>query len=162
MRQASRYKSVFIKGFRWVLWLVLIVLGFYVNRELQSYWGREALKQTGLTSLPLAEALSKAQVEQKRVLADMSAIWCPTCRKLDQQVFANNKVQSIIKQHFVFARIEYDSAEGKHFMQKYAVQGFPTILVLSAQGEKIRAIPLTFDPVAYAKLLSSAADIPSY
>jgi hypothetical protein len=33
---------------------------------------------------------------------------------------------------------------------------------LSAQGEKIRAIPLTFDPAAYAKLLSSAADIPSY
>ena len=137
-------------------WLPFIVFGlalYFGNVELQSYLGRQALAETGLTHLSLEQAFAKAQREEKLVLADMSAIWCPTCRKLDQQVFSNDQVKQAINEKYVFARIEYESDAGKAFMKKYNVSGFPTLLILNANGEKLVHLPLTFDPESFLNLI---------
>jgi thiol:disulfide interchange protein len=34
----------------------------------------------------------------------MSAIWCPSCRKLDKQVFSDEQVKIQLNQDFVYAR----------------------------------------------------------
>jgi thioredoxin-related protein len=38
-------------------------------------------------------------------------------------------------------------------MQRYAVQGFPTLLVLSAEGQLVRRVPISFDPATLAATL---------
>jgi thiol:disulfide interchange protein len=86
-------------------------------------------------------------------LADMSAIWCPSCRKLDKQVFSDEEVKTQLNQGFVYARIEFDSPEGTHFMQNYQVTGFPTLLVLNANGEKLVQLPIKYEPLAFLKTL---------
>ena len=140
----------------WVSWasfLGVFAVVYFANVEVRSYLGRKALANTGLESISLNEALQKAQAENKLVLADMSAIWCPTCRKLDKEVLSNNGVKLAIDEKYVFSRIEYESAEGEAFMEKYGVRGFPTLLILDAAGNKIRQLALTFDPDQFVSQL---------
>ncbi len=141
---------------KWVSWLPYIALPlilYFGNVELQTYLGKKALSQVDLPHLNFEEALIKAKAEDKQVLIDISAIWCPACRKLDTLVLAEESVQNAINKEFVFARIEYESDAGKSFMEKYQVNGFPTLLILDHQGKKIRKLPLTFSPEQFISLI---------
>ena len=126
--------------------IFIIVLGYYGNKTVQTYLGQQAVNETGLELLTLEQALEVAKRDNKLVLANMSAIWCPACRKLDKQVFSNERVKTKMNQHFVYAHIEYESQEGKNLMQRYQVTGFPTLLVLSAYGEKLVQLPINYEP----------------
>jgi thiol:disulfide interchange protein len=141
--------------------ILLSVLGYYGNKTVQSYLGQQAIEETGLDLRTLEQALKVAKSSNKMVLADMSAIWCPSCRKLDKQVFSNEQVKSKINQNFVYARIEYDSPAGERFMQDYQVTGFPTLLILNTEGEKLVQLPVNFEPEAFiAKLQKVLEAIP--
>ncbi|MFQ3189958.1 MAG: thiol:disulfide interchange protein [Paraglaciecola sp.] len=133
--------------------ILISVLGYYGNRTIQSYLGQQAIDKTGLDIRTLEEAIKVAKSSNKLVLADMSAIWCPSCRKLDKQVFSDEEVKTQLNQGFVYARIEFDSPEGTHFMQNYQVTGFPTLLVLNANGEKLVQLPIKYEPLAFLKTL---------
>ncbi|MCR9142329.1 MAG: thioredoxin family protein [bacterium] len=130
-------------------WLAAGLIGlaaYFINVEVQTYLGEQALRETGLELNTLSAAQTSAQSQGRPILAALSAIWCPTCRKLDQTVFADPRVQKELKENFVFARIEYESEAGEDFMQKYNVRGFPNLLVLSPRGEIIQQLPIEFDP----------------
>lgn len=138
--------------------ILLSIIGFYINQSVQSYLGQQAINNTGLNVLTLQDAFDEAKRSNKLVLADMSAIWCPSCRKLDNQVFANDQVQTQLNKDFVFARVEYDSPEGDRFMQQYKVSGFPTLLVLNAQAEKLVQLPVSFQPEPFIATLKKVID----
>ena len=133
----------------------LLVAAYFINVEVQSLLGRRALAATGLQTHGLKEALEKAGTESKWVLADLSAIWCPSCRAFDRNVLGDPSVKKAINRNFVFARIEYESEQGKAFQKRYGVSGFPNLLILDAQGEMIEHLPLTLDPQAFRRLLES-------
>jgi thiol:disulfide interchange protein len=129
-------------------WMVFLLVGFvfyFANHALQIHFGKQALTKIQFKILDLDAALTKAEALDKLVLADMSAIWCSTCRKLDSTIFADARVKATIERDFVFARVEYESQQGEAFMKKYQVSGFPTLLVLNSDGEKLTRLPLTFD-----------------
>ena len=100
-----------------LLFITIPVAAYFINVEAQSYWGRQAVENTGLTSLTLEKSLAKAKAGNKLVLVDVSAIWCGTCRKLDNEVFADPKVRKIINEKFAFSRLEYESEEGTAFLK---------------------------------------------
>lgn len=141
----------------WLPYLLIPILAYFVNVEIQSYLGRQAQKAVDLPSLALPEAMKAAAQENKHILVDMSAIWCPTCRKLDQQIFADPRVQERIQQHYIFSRIEYETPEGKRFMEQYQISGFPTLLLLDAHGKKLRRLPLTFSVEEFLTLITPAS-----
>ncbi len=133
-----------------VLFYGLLGLALYFgNIELQSYWGRQALAQTGLVSVPLADALVRAKAENKLVLLDISAIWCSSCRKLDNTVFSDGKVKKAINDRFIFTRLEYESDEGQRFLEKNDVSGFPTVWILDSSGGVVKQVNISFDPVVF-------------
>jgi thiol:disulfide interchange protein len=137
---------------------LVIALGFgayFANVEIQTRLGTQALAKTGLTFLSLDEALHKAQTDGKPVLVDFSAIWCPTCRTLHEQVFTDAKVKAAINAQFVLARVDYESPEAAAFMARYDVHGFPTLLVLKADGALIRSVPVSMEPQTFLVGLSS-------
>ena len=125
---------------------ITVAVVYFGNVEVQSYLGRKAVAATGLEPVSLEQALVQARADDRLVLADMSAIWCPSCRRLDKKIFGNPAVQQAIRAKYVFSRIEYESDEGEAFMETYGVRGFPTLLILDAQGNLIRELPVTFDP----------------
>ncbi len=125
---------------------VILAVVYFGNVQLQTYLGKQAFDKTGLPEMPLEAALQKAKEQNQLVLADMSAIWCPSCRKLDSEVFADTAVQQEIVSNFIFTRIEYESEEGEAFMKRYNVRGFPTLLLIAPDGSKVRQLPLTYSP----------------
>ena len=138
--------------------ILISVLGYYGNRTVQGCLGQQAINATGLELLTLEDALQVAKRSNKLVLADMSAIWCPSCRKLDKQVFSNERVKTQLKQDFIYARIEYESPEGKRFMQKYQVSGFPTLLILNTKGEKLVQLPINYEPLPFLATLEKVVN----
>ncbi|MFT5313880.1 MAG: thiol:disulfide interchange protein [Paraglaciecola sp.] len=142
-----------------IKWTALVLFGcalYFGNTYVQSKLGRQAMVNTGLRIHSLEAALVKARDNDKLVLANMSAIWCPSCRKLDREVFSNEQVKNLITKDFVFARIDYDAKEGRDFMGTYKIFGFPTLLILNGEGDKLHHLPLTFDPQKFADLLNKA------
>ncbi|MFC3122848.1 thioredoxin family protein [Agaribacter flavus] len=145
-----------------LLLLVVISVVYFGNRTIQSHLGEQALEALPYEVHTLQDGLAKARAENKLILADYSAIWCPSCRKLDTQVFSNTEVASTIQNNFVYARLDFDSEEGQNFAQKFNLTGFPRVLVLDVDGNKIVEMPLVFDPSAYNtnlnKVLSMAVN----
>ncbi len=133
--------------------VALCLAAYFGQVEVNTYLGKRALAETGLEPLPLPEAFAKAKLENKQVLADLSAIWCPNCRKLDKHVLSQAEVKRAIAEKYVFARVEYESEDGQAFQKRYKVQGFPHLLVLDATGEVVRHLPLTFDPASFVQAL---------
>lgn len=133
-------------------WLKFILLGivlvgaYFLNVEIQTRLGEKALAAVPIEKHSLDQAFNKARAENKLVIADLSAIWCPTCRSLDKNLFSNPIVKEAIDQNYVFARIEYESPEGEAFQQIYNVRSFPTLLILAPSGTKIKELPVTTDP----------------
>ncbi len=139
-----------------ILFVVIATAVYFVNVEVQTYLGKKALAESGLAIHTLDEALSLAREQGDKgslVLADLSAIWCPTCRKLDKTVLSDEGVQKVIREGYLFARIEFESAEGEAFKARYGLTGFPNLLVLNGRGELIRKLDLEFDPEAFKEQL---------
>jgi len=150
------------KLIRWLLGFVVVMLSAYILFfEVQTYLGEQALEATGLERVEFPKALTLAKENNKFILADMSAIWCPSCRKLDKQVFSNQSVKKIIEEHYIFTRLEYESKKGKAFMEKYDIKGFPTILVLDGDGKKHFVLPPTYDPELFIDYLNDFIDLQS-
>jgi len=150
------------KLIRWLLGFTVVMLSAYIIFfEVQTYLGEQALEATGLERVEFSKALSIAKENNKFILADMSAIWCPSCRKLDKQVFSNPSVKKIIKEHYVFTRLEYESKQGKAFMEKYDIKGFPTILILDGDGKKHFVLPPTYDPELFIDYINDFIDLQS-
>ncbi len=140
----------------WIGLIAIIAMGGYFGQVAwQTQRGEAALKATALEFLPLEQALGVAKAQGKPVLVDFSAIWCPTCRVLHAEVFTNVIVKRAITTGFVLSRVDYESPEARAFMQRYAVQGFPTLLVLSSDGQLLRRVPVSFDPAIFAATLGS-------
>jgi thiol:disulfide interchange protein len=145
---------VFKKRALWIFVAAVVAIGgYFAHTSWQTQRGEAALKATALEFLPLEQALALAKVQGKPVLVDFSAIWCPTCRVLHAEVFTNATVKVAITTGFVLSRVDYESPEARAFMQRYDVQGFPSLLVLSADGALVRHVPVSFDPVALAASL---------
>jgi thiol:disulfide interchange protein len=134
---------------------VVLIAAYFVFIQYQTYLGRQALAATGLTSLPLDQALARAKAESKMVLVDVSAIWCPNCRALDKNVFADSRVKQVIDEKYVFARLEYESPEGTSFLKEHGAKGFPNLWLLDENGDVIKHLTITYDPAEFLEQISS-------
>lgn len=125
---------------------VVVLAAYFINVEVQTYLGEQALEETGLEIRSFEDALIASKETGKPVLADLSAIWCASCRSFDQAVLANEVVKAKIEKDYVFARLEYESDEGGAFMERYGVRGFPNILVINGDGSLDRKLLVTRSP----------------
>ena len=129
--------------------VAVVAVGFFANKGVQTYLGKQAVGELSFQVYSLDNAKEIADKDGKLVIADYSAIWCPTCRKLDTQVFANENVALKINNNFVYARLDYDTEEGVAFAKQHKLVGFPRVLILDTNGMKLTEMPLTFDPSQY-------------
>ena len=124
--------------------VIALYVIYLANVEIQTHLGEKALSATGLQSTQLAQALADSKTLKKPVLVEMSAIWCPTCRKLDKKVFADPGVGAFIKKNFIFSRLEYETKEAEEFRSIHQLSGFPVLMVLDGTDDSAIELPLTF------------------
>ncbi len=86
------------------------------------------------------DALKQAKAEQKLIIVDVSASWCPPCQQMAREVHTNKEFIEFTKtQVFMLLDAEKDN-DGIRLAGKFDVRSYPTILVLDAQGREINRL----------------------
>jgi len=92
----------------------------------------------------LEEGLKQAREEKKAVLVDFTGSdWCGWCIRLKKEVF-DQKAFAAVTKDFVLVELDYPQkkkqdpavqAKNKAIAEKFSIEGFPTVLLLTAEGE---------------------------
>lgn len=83
----------------------------------------------------LDAALVDARRDKKRVLVDFETTWCGPCQVMNKLVYTSAPVVAAAKG--VIA-VKVDGDEHRDLVKQYAVSGYPTIVLLDAEGKEIR------------------------
>ncbi len=112
------------------------------------------------------EAKKKAAAEKKDILVDFTGSdWCHWCIKLSEEVFDKEEFQKQAPEKFILLELDYPNDKSKQseelqkqnaeLMERFQVQGFPTVLLLDAKGQPYGQTGYApGGPDAYIKMLT--------
>ena len=81
-------------------------------------------------------AFAQAGAEGRLVLLDFGAIWCPPCNLLNAAVLEDPADAGALRP-FVVAKIDADAQTSWALKDRYAVGGYPTLVVARADGVEV-------------------------
>ena len=103
-----------------------------------------AAEEGWLTDLPKAKAIAKEQ--KKMVLMDFNGSdWCPPCKALRKNVLSSSEFKEYAKKNLVLVDVDFPrhteqpqelKKANEALSQKYQIEGFPTVIVLSSDGKE--------------------------
>jgi len=87
------------------------------------------------------EAVQTAKQQNKPILLEVGASWCPFCQAMDRESFSNPEMAKFINEHFIAIRVDYDEdpeltrklQQAQH-SAKFEVD-LPLLMVLKPGGE---------------------------
>lgn len=88
--------------------------------------------------LPLEQVLAQAQSSGKPALLCFLAGWCGYCRMLESQTLSDPSVGAHLAAYTV-ARYDADTPTGRALVKRYGISGFPSLVRVDAQGNKVAA-----------------------
>jgi len=93
------------------------------------------------------KAMTVAKDEGKDLFVDFTGSdWCTWCVKLEEEVFAHDEFYSVVSKQYVLVALDFPNGEeakmnvpnparNQELMATYAVDGFPTILLVNQNGD---------------------------
>lgn len=94
------------------------------------------INKSGFLEEDLNKALEWAKKQNKMVLIDFSARWCPGCARLEKEIFPTPAFKKIGKD-FVKLKIDVDRFENSVLSEKFNIKGIPTLLVITTDQEEV-------------------------
>jgi thioredoxin-related protein len=93
------------------------------------------------------KALDKAKKNDKKVIVDVYTDWCGWCVKMDKETYGNKEVKKLIKENFVFVKLDAEGTgkikyNGKEYTETdlaayFEATGYPTTVFLEPDGKVI-------------------------
>jgi len=83
------------------------------------------------------QALADAKAAGKRVFLDFETTWCGPCKQMDQMVYTAQAVVTAAATADLIC-IKVDGDERRDLVKRFGVEAYPTLLVLSPEGEVLR------------------------
>uniref|UniRef100_A0A8C9VIY2 UBX domain-containing protein 7 n=1 Tax=Scleropages formosus TaxID=113540 RepID=A0A8C9VIY2_SCLFO len=78
------------------------------------------------------------QLENKWLMINIQNVQDFACQCLNRDVWSNDAVKAIIREHFIFWQVYHDSEEGQRYIQFYKLNKFPYISILDPRtGQKM-------------------------
>ena len=88
-----------------------------------------------------------AAKEKKPILLDFTGSdWCGWCIKLDKEVFSKKEFKDYAKENLILVTLDFPheahqskklKEQNEALSKKYNVEGFPTIILVDAEGKKL-------------------------
>jgi len=107
--------------------------------------------------------LAEAKKSGKKILLDVYTDWCVWCKKLDKEVYGNEKIAEYLNNQYVLIKLNAESKvkvkyKGEkltemELAQGFGVKGYPTIIFLEPNADAINKLggyvgPDEFLPIA--------------
>ncbi len=99
------------------------------------------------------EAQEQAKTGKKLLLLDFTGSdWCGWCIKLEREVFSKPEFREYADKNLVLLELDFpkgkelaaaERAQNEHLAQQFEIEGFPTIIVLDAEGKKVGELGYT-------------------
>jgi thiol:disulfide interchange protein len=91
----------------------------------------------------LDAALKRAKAEKKQVFVDVWAEWCPPCQHLKNNVFPTPEAGAALAKMvpaslMVETKDRKDVPDAAAAAKRFHVEGFPTLIILDANGGEVR------------------------
>jgi protein disulfide-isomerase len=96
------------------------------------------------------KAQKEAQAKNKLLLMDFTGSdWCGWCIMLDKEVFSKPEFKDYANKHLVLLELDFPrtkrlppetTAQNEKLLQKFRVQGFPTVVVFDSNGKPLGAL----------------------
>jgi thioredoxin 1 len=84
--------------------------------------------------ITFAQAKQMAKDERKALFIFEHASWCPTCKKMEQEVLIQKELGDVYNRDLINAAIDVDSPEGHRLRMQYPVRATPTLLFFKPDG----------------------------
>ena len=104
-----------------------------------------AAEDAWITDVP--KAMEQAKSQKKLVLLDFTGSdWCPPCKNLHKTVLTSEEFSKFAKDNLVLVDLDFPKskpqsdelkAANKELSKKYGIKGYPTIIVLDADGKEL-------------------------
>ncbi|MFB3906049.1 MAG: tetratricopeptide repeat protein [Acidobacteriota bacterium] len=104
----------------------------------------------------LRDALKLAQSQNKFVVIDVSASWCPPCIKMEREVFRDPRFIEFAQSQVLMRVDAENDAEGRSLAARFNVNSYPTVLILSPSGDEIHRL---IGGRSTAQLISDLQDV---
>ncbi len=79
------------------------------------------------------ELITKATAEKRIVFLDFWTDWCGYCKKLDKETFSDARVAAAMEDILCYS-IDAESESGAPLAARFAVEGFPALILLNPDG----------------------------
>jgi thioredoxin-related protein len=94
------------------------------------------------------EAAAEASQQNKQILLNFTGSdWCPWCVKMDEEVLNKKQFSEFASKNLVLVKLDFprhkklspdEKAQNVQLAKKYAIQGFPTFVLVDASGKELR------------------------
>jgi thioredoxin:protein disulfide reductase len=101
-------------------------------------------KGSGFSAESFEQVLARAKSEGRPVMIDFFAEWCAACKELDRETYP---ALEVIEESGRFITVKVDATQSDDaldaLMERYGVEGLPTVAFVRSNGEVLRAPRVT-------------------
>ncbi|MDR0544560.1 MAG: thioredoxin family protein [Odoribacteraceae bacterium] len=91
-------------------------------------------------ALSMEEARREAGQQGKLLFVDCYTSWCGPCKQMTNAEFPKKEAGEFFNPRFVCVKFDMEKGEGREIAARYAVNIYPTFLVLAADGSEINRV----------------------
>ena len=104
------------------------------------------------TTADVDSAFSRATAEKKPVFLFWTAAWCPPCNHVKSTIFTREDFAAKSRA-FVPVYVDGDTPSGQALGKRFNVSGYPTMVLLTADGNEVTRLEGSVEPAKYMQLL---------
>lgn len=133
-----------------------VTLGWAQPPQAPAFAWRHVLptQGSGFSAEALEQVLTRARSEGRPVMIDFFADWCAACKELDRETYP---AEEVIGESERFISVKVDATHSddalEAVMERFGVEGLPTVAFISSKGEILHAPRVTgfLEPASFVK-----------